>query len=69
MPSGSTRASVPANHGKDHHKGFNDALEQALSQLSKDVGTGTYSVKVDLEAEVNVENPGSIGFYTVKLTG
>ncbi len=69
MPSGSTRASVPANHGKDHHKGFDDALEQALSQLSKDVGTGNYTVKVELEAEVDVSNPGSIGFYTVTLTG
>ena len=38
MPSGQTRATVKANHGKDHHKGFNDALELALSQLSKDVG-------------------------------
>jgi hypothetical protein len=69
MPSGQTRASVPANHGKEHHKGFNDALELALSQLSKDVGTGTYTVKVEFEAEVKVENPGSIGFYTVTLSG
>ncbi len=69
MPSGQTRATVKANHGKDHHKGFNDALELALSQLSKDVGTGTYTVKVEFEAQVEVSNPGAIGFYTIKLSG
>jgi hypothetical protein len=69
MPSGQTRATVEAKHGKEHHKGFDDAMELALSQLSKDVGTGTYTVKVEFEAQVEVSNPGSIGFYTVKLTG
>ena len=69
MPSGQTRASVPAKKGQPHHEGFNEALELALSQLSKDVGTGDYTVKVEFEAQVKVKNPGSIGFYTVTLSG
>jgi hypothetical protein len=69
MPSGETRATVPNTHGGKHHEGFDEALEKALSQLSKDVGTGDYTVTVEFEAQVKVENPGSIGFYTVKLTG
>jgi len=69
MPSGQTRATVPAKHGKNHHEGFNEALELALKQLSKDVGTGEYTVRVEFEAQVTVKNPGSIGFYTVKLSG
>ncbi len=69
MPSGQTRATVPAKHGNDHHKGFDDAFELALSQLSKDVGTGTYTVKVEFEAQVDVSNPGTVGFYTITLTG
>jgi hypothetical protein len=68
MPSGQTRASVPNSHGGKHHEGFDDALEKALSQCSTDIGVGNYTVTVEFEAEVNVENPGSIGFYTVKLT-
>jgi hypothetical protein len=68
MPSGQTRATVPAKKDHPHHEGFDEALEKALSQLSKDVGTGTYTVKVEFEAEVDVKNPGSIGFYTVTLS-
>jgi hypothetical protein len=68
MPSGQTRASVPAKENQKHHEGFDEALDKALSQLSKDVGAGDYTVTVEFEAEVTVKNPGSIGFYTVKLT-
>jgi hypothetical protein len=64
----STHARVPAAHGEDHHRGFNDALEQALTQLSKDVGTGQYAVDVHFHAEVDVSNPGNVGFYAVTLT-
>jgi hypothetical protein len=68
MPSGQTRATVPAQKGHKHHEGFDAALNQALSQLSKDIGKGNYTVTVEFEAEVDVKNPGSIGFYTVKLS-
>ena len=68
MPSGQTRASVPAKENQKHHEGFDEALDKALSQLSKDVGLDTYTVKVEFEAEVTVTNPGSIGFYTVILS-
>ena len=68
MPSGETRATVKAKHGKDHHLGFNDAMELALSQLSTDIGTGTYTVTIEFEAEVKVTNPGVIGYYSIKMT-
>lgn len=68
MAGKSTTARIPAGHGSQHHLGFNDALEQALAQLSKEVGTGKYTVQVEFSAEVDVSNPGSIGFYEVKLT-
>jgi hypothetical protein len=50
------------------HEGFDRALKQALSQLSSEVGTGNYSVTVEFEADVEVSNPGSIGFFKVRLT-
>ena len=68
MPSGQTRATVPAKDNQPHHEGFDEALEKALAQLSKDVGIGDYTVTVEFEAEVKVSNPGVIGFYTVKLS-
>lgn len=59
---------VRAAHGKDHHRGFNEALENALSQLSAEVGTGSYPVEVAFHADVEVSNPGAVGFYSVTLT-
>ena len=51
-----------------HHQCFNNALEDALSKLSRDIHTGNYTVAVELFADVEVTNPGSIGLYKVKLT-
>jgi hypothetical protein len=68
MPSGSTTARVQAKHDGQHHRGFDEALEKALSQLSEEIGPGSYSVHVHFEANVEVTNPGSIGFYKVTLT-
>jgi len=59
---------VPATHGKDHHRGFNDAMEDALGQLSKEVGAGHYAVDVVYSAHVDVSNPGTVAFYSVTLT-
>lgn len=71
MPSGKAVGRAPFDrdrHGKDkHHVGFNDALEDALDRLSHDVGTGTYNVTVQFEAEVEVTNPGKITGYTVTI--
>jgi hypothetical protein len=70
MPSGKTTGRVPhdpAKHAGKHHEGFNDALEQALSQLSTEVGPGKYNVTVQFEAEVDVSNPGKITGYSVTL--
>ena len=70
MPAKSTTARIKATkaHADQHHLGFNAALDKALAKLSKDVGTGTYDVRVEFSAEVKVTNPGSIGFYQVTLT-
>jgi hypothetical protein len=65
---GSTSARVAAKHGEGHHEGFDRALNQALSQLSSEIGTGNYSVHVEFSADVEVSNPGNIGFYKVTLT-
>jgi|GEM_PF-5128249 len=62
-----TTGRIKAEHGRDHHQGFNDAMEKALSQLSEHVGTGTYPVEVHFHAEVEVSNPGNVGFYSVTL--
>ncbi len=67
MPSGSTTARVRAEKGEAPHHGFDRALEQALSQLSKQIGTGEYSVEVRFQLDVEVSNPGKIGFFKVTL--
>ncbi|HJQ51810.1 MAG TPA: hypothetical protein VJ838_14945 [Gaiellaceae bacterium] len=68
MPSGSTTARVPAKkYGKEYHKGFDAALEQALGQLSKQIGTGSYSVDVRFQLDVEVTNPGKVGYIKVTL--
>ena len=59
---------VKAKHDKDHHRGFNDAMEDALRRLSGEVGTGSYEVDVVHSAQVDVSNPGTVGFYSVTLT-
>jgi hypothetical protein len=59
---------IKAAHGKEHHRGFDAALEDALAQLSTEIGTGSYPVEVTFHADVEVSNPGAIGFYKVKLT-
>lgn len=68
MASGKTTARIAANHDERHHEGFDEALEKALSQLSEEVGTGSYSVQVQFEAEVEVSNPGKITGYTITLS-
>lgn len=64
-----TTARIPITPGEDHHVGFNKALDQALNQMDADFGPGTHQVDVSFHLEVDVQSPGSIGFYTVKLTG
>lgn len=65
---GSTTGRVEAKEGEAPHEGFDRALEQALSQLSSEIGPGEYSVRVEFSADVEVWNPGRIGYYKVTLT-
>lgn len=68
MAIGSTTARVPAKkYGTDYHKGFDAALEKALGQLSTQIGTGKYSVDVRFQLDVEVTNPGKVGYITVSL--
>jgi hypothetical protein len=68
MAIGSTTARVPGKeYGKDYHRGFDAALEKALGQLSKEVGTGDYSVEVRFQLDVEVSNPGKVGYIKVRL--
>lgn len=68
MEEGSTTARVEAKDGEGHHHGFDRAFEAALQQLSSEIGTGEYSVHVEFGADVEVTNPGKVGFYKVTLT-
>jgi hypothetical protein len=68
MAQGSTTARVEAKDGEKHHEGFSRALDEALSQLSSEIGTGDYAVRVEFAADVKVSNPGRVGFYKVILT-
>jgi hypothetical protein len=61
------RVEAQKRHRGNHHQGFNEAMEDALDQLSKEVGTGEYPVEVRFHADVRVSNPGTIGFYSVTL--
>jgi hypothetical protein len=68
MAIGSTTARVPAKeYGKNYSKGFDAALEKALGQLSKEIGTGEYSVEVRFALDVKVTNPGKVGYLMVRL--
>jgi hypothetical protein len=68
MAIGSTTARVPAKkYGKEYHRGFDDALEKALGQLSSQIGTGDYSVEVRFQLDVKVTNPGKVGYLKVTL--
>lgn len=69
MPSGSTTARVKAKDKEPPHEGFDRALKQALSQLSEQIGTGDYSVDVRFQLDVEVSNPGKIGYFKVTLDG
>ena len=68
MAKQSTTARVKAGDDEPFHEGFNRAFEEALSQLSSEIGTGNYAISVKFGADVEVENPGRIGFFKVTLT-
>lgn len=58
------RTGVPASHSS----GWDAALDKALAQASKKLGTGSYRVNVEYWADVEVTNPGQILGYGVTLT-
>lgn len=51
-------------HGKDHAKGFSDALEDALKDCDAS-DRGTWNVAFQIEVD---PNPGGVGTYVVILS-
>ena len=68
MPNSSTTARLKAKSGEAAHVGFDRAFKQALAQLSSDIGKGDYSVSVEFSADVEVTNPGVVGWWAVTMT-
>lgn len=59
---------VPITPGDDHHAGFNKALTQALHDMDGKFDPGQHTVDVRYQLVVDVNSPGSIGFYQVTVT-
>jgi len=51
-----------------HSGGWDAALDKALAQASRGLGTGKYRINVEYWADVEVTNPGQIFAYGVTLT-
>ena len=67
----SFRHHVPVQRGGEppsHSHGWDTALEEALAEASKNLGTGEYHIEVEFWAKVQVTNPGQIFAYGVTLT-
>jgi hypothetical protein len=58
------RTGVPAAHSN----GWDAALDKALANASKNLGTGNYRINVEYWADVEVTNPGQILAYGVTVT-
>jgi hypothetical protein len=58
------RVGVPASHSS----GWDAALDKALANASKNLGTGSYRINVEYWADVEVTNPGQILAYGVTVT-
>jgi len=59
---------APRNPNGDHHKGWSDALEDALQKMDGSFEKGKHTVEVKFHlVDVEVASPGSIGFYQVTV--
>jgi hypothetical protein len=59
---------VPLTPGEDHHTAFNNALQQALTNMDGNFEPGPHTVDVRQQLEVDVHSPGRIGWIVVTLT-
>jgi hypothetical protein len=57
------KAGVPIAHSR----GWDAALDKALAQASRRLGTGTYRIDVQFWADAEVTNPGQILAYGVTI--
>jgi hypothetical protein len=67
----SVNARVPVPKGgvpTAHSRGWDAALDKALAQASRTLGTGNYRINVEFWADAEVTNPGQIFAYGVTIT-
>jgi hypothetical protein len=51
-----------------HSRSWDAALDKALAQASRRLGTGSYRIDVEFWADAEVTNPGQIFAYGVTIT-
>jgi hypothetical protein len=60
---------APQDPNGEHHKGWSKALDEALDQMDGNFEKGRHTVEVKFHlVDVEVNSPGSIGFYQVTVT-
>jgi len=59
---------APRDPNGDHHRGFSEALDDALHKMDGAFEKGTHTVEVKFHlVDVEVNSPGSVGFYQVTV--
>jgi hypothetical protein len=70
MPNGGIRGEARGPVPRDHHRGFDLALEDAVRQFAEQNGptNGPVELKVTFSVLVTVTNPGRIEGYVATLS-
>jgi hypothetical protein len=60
---------APRDPQGEHHHGWSKALDDALNKMDGEFEKGTHTVEVKFHlVDVEVNSPGSIGYYQVTIT-
>ena len=60
---------APRDPNGNHHEGWSKALDEALKNMEGTFEKGTHTVEVKFHlVDVEVNSPGTIGFYQVTIT-
>ena len=62
------RVAAPKEGPTAHSRGWDAALDKALEQASRRLGTGNYRINVEFWGDAEVTNPGQILAYGVTIT-
>ncbi len=62
------RVAAPKEGPTAHSRGWDAALDKALEQASRKLGTGNYRINVEFWGDAEVTNPGQILAYGVTIT-